>query len=115
MVLVGVHPVLMQVPPRYAFSIKATVQPRSASRWARGLPPCPEPITMALYFTGKILLVDRFLINLAGSPNAVGWRRPLGLRRFPGVILDRRPKGLRQPSCRAAVNGCKWLRPTWLR
>src|SRR5437667_3571262 len=50
MVLVGVQPVLMQVPPRCAFSISATLQPRSARLYARGLPPWPEPMIIASYF-----------------------------------------------------------------
>src|SRR5438552_8848167 len=50
MVLVGVQPVLMQVPPRCAFSISATFQPRSARLYARGLSPWPEPMIIASYF-----------------------------------------------------------------
>ena len=49
MVLVGVQPVLTQVPPRCSFSIRATVQPWSASFCASGLPAWPEPITIASY------------------------------------------------------------------
>src|SRR5271165_6415614 len=50
MVLVGVQPVLMQVPPRWAFSIMATVHPWSAREAAIGFPAWPLPIMIASYF-----------------------------------------------------------------
>src|SRR5919198_5673448 len=50
MALVGVQPVLMQVPPKCSFSISATLQPRSARLCASGLPPWPEPMIIASYF-----------------------------------------------------------------
>src|SRR5882762_3961785 len=50
MTFVGVHPVLMHVPPRLDFSTSATRQPRSASRRVNGFPACPEPIMIASYF-----------------------------------------------------------------
>src|SRR5258708_5946451 len=50
MVFVGVHPLLMQVPPRELFSMSATCHPMSAKRKESGTPACPEPITIASYF-----------------------------------------------------------------
>src|ERR1700738_3706608 len=55
MVLVGEHPVLMQVPPKKLFSISATCHPKSASRNESGTPACPEPITIASYFIHEAL------------------------------------------------------------
>src|SRR5262249_11895914 len=49
MVLVGVQPVLMQVPPRCSLSTRATLQPWSASFCDSGLPAWPEPRMMASY------------------------------------------------------------------
>src|SRR5262245_59253150 len=48
-VLVGVHPSLIHVPPRRPFSTNATFHPVAARREARGLPACPEPIIIATY------------------------------------------------------------------
>ena len=45
-----VQPVLIQVPPSSLRSMSATVLPRSASRRASGVPPCPEPMMIASYF-----------------------------------------------------------------
>src|SRR5271165_4731585 len=49
MVLVGVQPVLMQVPPRCAFSMRATLHPWSAREAASGLPAWPLPMMIASY------------------------------------------------------------------
>src|SRR5207247_3674603 len=49
-VFVGVQPVLMHVPPRCSFSIRATDHPLSASLCASGFPAWPDPITIASYF-----------------------------------------------------------------
>ena len=62
----GVHPVLTHVPPRCPCSIRATVQPWSASFWASGLPAWPDPITIASNFViGLWLRWSRL-----GSPHA---------------------------------------------
>src|SRR4029077_3377564 len=50
MVLVGVHPSLMQVPPTCSRSTRAVRIPAPASAWHSGVPPCPEPITIASKF-----------------------------------------------------------------
>src|ERR1700730_12879803 len=47
MVLVGVQPVLMQVPPTSARSITAVRLPLFERATARGLPPWPEPMMIA--------------------------------------------------------------------
>src|SRR6185369_10783506 len=47
MALVGVHPVLTQVPPKSLRSAKATFMPEVASRLARAGPACPAPMTIA--------------------------------------------------------------------
>ena len=46
-VLVGVQPVLMQVPPKSLRSMIATFQPAATSRRARAGPACPVPMTIA--------------------------------------------------------------------
>src|SRR5262249_40319069 len=46
MVLVGVQPLLIQVPPSCAASAISTRLPAAASRAASGTPACPLPITM---------------------------------------------------------------------
>src|SRR5260370_20841695 len=55
MVFVGVHPLLMHVPPRKVFSISATCHPMSARRNEGRRPACPEPITRASYFIHEVL------------------------------------------------------------
>src|SRR4029077_17042085 len=50
MVLVGVHPSLMQVPPTCSRSTRAVRIPAPASAWHSGVPPCPAPITIASKF-----------------------------------------------------------------
>src|SRR5271155_2526602 len=47
MVLVGVQPRLIQVPPSSRRSISAVFFPAATSAPAKGLPPCPEPMMMA--------------------------------------------------------------------
>src|SRR2546428_2728981 len=49
MVLVGVQPTLMQVPPTCSRSITATFQPARASAIASGLPDWPVPMITASY------------------------------------------------------------------
>src|SRR6266700_877999 len=49
MVLVGVQPTLMQVPPTCSRSIAATFQPARASASASGLPDWPVPMITASY------------------------------------------------------------------
>jgi hypothetical protein len=45
--LVGVHPVLTQVPPKRPRSTIATVMPTPASRRANAGPACPVPMMIA--------------------------------------------------------------------
>src|SRR5437773_5487712 len=61
MVLVGVQPSLMQVPPTCSRSIMAVFHPAPASALESGVPACPEPITIALYCTGWVISVYLFL------------------------------------------------------
>src|ERR1700733_11412306 len=49
MVLVGVHPVLTQVPPNSLRSTMATFIPASLKRPARDGPACPVPTMIASY------------------------------------------------------------------
>src|ERR1035438_1332444 len=51
MVLVGVQPRLIQVPPTSWRSIIAVAFPAAISASASGLPPCPEPMMMASKFS----------------------------------------------------------------
>src|SRR6516164_7344301 len=64
MVLVGVQPVLMQVPPRCSCSISATAKPRSASFCDSGFPAWPEPITMA---SKRGMVATPFFLSLGFS------------------------------------------------
>jgi hypothetical protein len=52
MVLVGVQPVLMQVPPSCDRSTSATLHPWSARRFDSGPPDWPAPMTIASNFNG---------------------------------------------------------------
>ncbi len=45
-VFVGVQPSLTQVPPMWLRSTSAVRRPASANALQRGVPPCPEPITI---------------------------------------------------------------------
>src|SRR5215475_805899 len=47
MVLVGVQPSLIQVPPTCRLSTRTVLRPAWARAMDSGVPPCPEPITMA--------------------------------------------------------------------
>ena len=49
MVLVGMHATLMQVPPIWPFSIRATRCPALASAMASDFPPFPPPSTTSSY------------------------------------------------------------------
>src|ERR1700675_2018631 len=49
MVLVGVQPSFTQVPPTCLRSTRAVCMPASASARLSGVPPCPEPTTIASY------------------------------------------------------------------
>src|SRR5215469_12454864 len=53
MVLVGVHPVLTQVPPRWPRSTSATFRPASANATGRSLPPQLVPMTIASYWAAN--------------------------------------------------------------
>src|SRR5215469_12747786 len=77
MVLVGVHPVLTQVPPNSLRSTIATFIPASLKRPARGAPACPVPTMIASYAfdinrSFLILVPDNSLVFRqiveAGSP-----------------------------------------------
>src|SRR5262249_16829652 len=50
MVLVGMQPVLTQVPPKSLRSMMATFIPALANRCASGGPACPVPMIIASYF-----------------------------------------------------------------
>ena len=84
MVFVGVHPVLTHVPPRRSRSIKATVQPWSASFWESGVPAWPDPITMAsnfvigLWLRWFVALARRIRRKLGQRPMAIGALKALG-------------------------------------
>jgi hypothetical protein len=47
--LVGVHPVLTQVPPKSLRSMIATCQPAPTNRRAKAGPACPVPMMIAWY------------------------------------------------------------------
>src|SRR5436309_13346610 len=93
MVLVGVQPVLMQVPPRCASSISATLQPRSARLCERGLPPWPEPMIIASYF----------IVETPFSPTARGFTR----ERYHNVFQV----APRDEAMLVALDGCVWFLP----
>src|SRR5713101_2629488 len=65
----------MQVPPRCAFSIRATVQPWSASFCESGLPACPEPITIASYFISADSFSSEPLAQVIGRAQCTGHGR----------------------------------------
>src|ERR1700761_6486215 len=62
MVLVGVQPVLIQVPPAYLRSIIAVFFPAAVRTSARGLPPWPEPMMMAS--KSPVLLASALMCDL---------------------------------------------------
>src|ERR1700730_1293416 len=55
MVLVGVQPSLTQGPPTCSRSISAVRRPAPASAIHSGVPPWPEPITIAWYRSGALI------------------------------------------------------------
>jgi hypothetical protein len=61
MVVVGVQPVLTQVPPMLERSINAVRLPLSERALVRGLPPWPEPMMIAskCFDSGMSLLMRR--------------------------------------------------------
>lgn len=79
-VLVGVQPVLMQVPPTCSRSINATFQPARASSSVSGLPAWPAPMTMASKLSAvmgfslchAIFCFDSYTCNTTPSSGSTG-------------------------------------------
>src|SRR6266849_2985042 len=59
-VLVGVQPTLIQVPPTWPRSISATFRPAFAKAMGRSLPPRLLPITIASWFVACAILMFSF-------------------------------------------------------
>ena len=77
-VLVGVQPVLTQVPPTQRRSMRAVRQPLPAMLLARGPPPCPEPTTTASKCCTS--MVDP-ASRMSGYGQSTAWLRLWGNRR----------------------------------
>src|SRR5271155_5437683 len=71
MVLVGIQPVLTQVPPNSFRSITATDIPAAVSRPASGGPACPAPMTIA----SKLRLMMSTTSNRTGQQLGLTARR----------------------------------------
>src|SRR5262249_10486809 len=76
MVLVGVQPSLMQVPPTCSRSIKAVFQVACASAVESGVPACPEPMMMALYFSGVLMGALAIRFRIARQVTGLNQARP---------------------------------------
>src|ERR1700689_4046222 len=113
MVLVGVQPRLIQVPPTSWRSISAVFFPAATSAPASGLPPCPEPMTMASKASAPCVVMVKHLEKwdaskdfdaIESEPALIGFirerrgrdhrRRQPGLRAGPGP-----DRGLSPPAC----------------
>src|ERR1700677_909011 len=100
MVLVGVQPRLIQVPPTSWRSISAVLFPAATNAPASGLPPCPEPMTMASKTSATCVLMVDHLEKWDASKDFDAIESESALKPF---ISERRggSRRRRQPGLRA--------------
>src|SRR5579883_2960738 len=126
MVLVGVQPTLMQVPPTCSCSIKAVLRPARARAVESGPPACPAPMTTASYSCAGAIVsflsicqditiaIDRIVLARADSlhptvKSAAG--RPGVTWRDQGDAAQVRVRGAMPPLCFVRGDEIQDLRP----
>src|SRR5262245_18303922 len=93
MVLVGVQPTLMHVPPTYCRSTTAVFQPAAPRAPASGFPDWPVPMIMASNLSAvigisppRLALVAKRPVSLPGRPRMRRYNRPMHLLRAAAFV-----------------------------